>query len=79
MKWQGSSSDVSKASVTIDTVKVPLMYRWTVDCQMIVNRRRRVLSTCLPATLNAAKENYEHIEESVCNLTVLLGAYGMLP
>lgn len=73
MNWQGSSSDASKASVPIDTVKVPLMYHWTVDCEMIVNRRRRVLSTCLPATLNTAKENYEHIEDFVCNLTVLLG------
>lgn len=51
MKWRGSSSDLSKAFVTFNTIEVPLMYHRTADLKMIVNRGGGRLSTCLQATL----------------------------
>lgn len=41
---------------TINTIKVPLMYHCRADHLMIVNRGRGLLSTCLAATMNNAKD-----------------------
>lgn len=44
MKWQGSSSDhTSSVPGPGGTVKVPLMYRWTANLEMVVNRAEKVL------------------------------------
>lgn len=58
MKWQGSSSDYTSSIPGLgDTVKVPLMYHWTANLEMVVNRAEvLLLSHWTPDTLAMAAD-----------------------